>query len=614
MLAPSRRFWIPASLLALTLASLATLLPSATKAGPTETLTLIATNDVHGAVDHLAAFGGIVKAHREALGANLLLLDAGDQFQGTLISNHDEGETVFNAYAALGYTAIITGNHDYDFGPIGWLEDQVRKGQVPVNDDEGPRGALLRLTRKAPFPVLSANTWKKDSFKDVTGNPALASEIQSSGCKRPTSALPLDFTTGVHPEFLRPSMIQTLPSGIRVGIFGIDHALTPSMTTASNVSDLCFEDELQASLRTLDELSKDTDIRLLVIHGGDTPGDKAASELTRKILEARPGGVQAVLAGHTHFTHLNWVSGVPVIQSGANGTHFGRLDLLIDLETRKLVPHSIKAAAGIPISLSECGRETDRWCTQTADGEVLWNGVKVLPDPTLQQSIESSREALRPLASRALGEVHDGTLTRDRIEEASLTNVLTDALRALSGAELALLNTGGIRADLPQGPLHYETFFRVVPFGNRAVLAGPMPWPKLKILLQRSIETCGQYGALLGSGLRVEFSRDCGIVAGQPTKAVDPEAKLLRVTLFSGEVLLDSAAGLEAKPDRTFTIATLDFLLSGGSNYGEFVGTPWIADLGIFRELVADHWEKNPLQISPAQALDSRWKQIHPSF
>src|SRR5689334_5545720 len=73
------------------------------------TITIIGTNDLHGALERLPLLGGFVsnvRAARQADGGAVLLLDAGDMFQGTLESNLAEGADVVRAYNQLGYTAV----------------------------------------------------------------------------------------------------------------------------------------------------------------------------------------------------------------------------------------------------------------------------------------------------------------------------------------------------------------------------------------------------------------------------------------------------------------------------------------------------------------------------
>src|SRR4051812_48675560 len=87
-----------------------------------KTLTIIGTNDLHGALVRLPLLAGYVenvRAARAADGGAVLLLDGGDLFQGTLESNVGEGEDVIRAYNAMGYAASAIGNHEFDFGPVG---------------------------------------------------------------------------------------------------------------------------------------------------------------------------------------------------------------------------------------------------------------------------------------------------------------------------------------------------------------------------------------------------------------------------------------------------------------------------------------------------------------
>src|SRR5262249_62094817 len=101
--------------------------PSAKAPAPTHTappaplrITVVGTNDLHGHVEVLPLFGGYLRALRTVVGSDhVVLVDAGDMFQGTLASNLAEGQAVVAAYAKLGYDAVAVGNHEFDFGPVG---------------------------------------------------------------------------------------------------------------------------------------------------------------------------------------------------------------------------------------------------------------------------------------------------------------------------------------------------------------------------------------------------------------------------------------------------------------------------------------------------------------
>ena len=91
------------------------------------TLSIVGTTDLHGFVFPRNGRGGLavlagflnnLRAARKADGGAVLLLDAGDTFQGGIESNLSEGALVVDAFNAMGYAAAAIGNHEFDFGPV----------------------------------------------------------------------------------------------------------------------------------------------------------------------------------------------------------------------------------------------------------------------------------------------------------------------------------------------------------------------------------------------------------------------------------------------------------------------------------------------------------------
>ena len=122
-------------------------------------LSIVGTNDVHGELlpkqfkGGLTTFSGYVtalRAAREDDGGAVLLIDAGDMWQGTLESNVTEGAVIVEAFNELSYAAAAIGNHEFDFGPVGELP-------VPRSESDDPRGALRQRATEAQFPILAAN-------------------------------------------------------------------------------------------------------------------------------------------------------------------------------------------------------------------------------------------------------------------------------------------------------------------------------------------------------------------------------------------------------------------------------------------------------------------------
>lgn len=559
-------------------------------------LSFLLTNDIHGHIENLAILGGITKQLRERgeyrnQTAALFVIDSGDQFQGTLASNHDEGTSVFSALNEIGYDAIIPGNHDYDFGPIGWLFDKVTPNQTS-ND---PREVIKKVAASARFPMLSANTYLKNSLRMRSSGAALTLD---SECK-PTNftlAEPIDFENATHPDFLKPySIIEK--AGVRVALIGIDNHGTAAITTTENVSDLCFRDEVSTYLEVRKSLEGQADVFVILLHGGNAgPGQFDGSDLAKKINSAYPNGVQLVAAGHTHYTHNVVSGGVHVVQDGANGKAYGRVDLYFDQANRTVLGDRTDAAAGIDISATECDAEkTSFACNQLV--------LPIAASEVINQIVTDANTAIAPIAKRKLGTA-TGTIFVDRVNESPLGNVLTDALKKATGTDLAIMNNGGIRTSLKPGDVLYENLFEVSPFQNQAVVIKQFPWSKLKGVLLAAARTCGKYGSLSQSGLKIRYSRACN---GSTTIAEG--ASLVHVETVTGEVMLDRETNFEVGPAKTLSLTTLDFLASGsGDGYRDFAGATIDETPGIARELIASVFEADQPKIKAS--IDQRFINV----
>ncbi len=562
---------------------------------PFELITILGTNDLHGAVDpHLPDWAGAARAIREGqkqrLGqrSNVLLVDAGDQFQGTLLSNFNEGKLVFDAYSAIGYDAVVPGNHDYDFGPEGWLFDKTGQGSSDLN----PRGVIEKLARTAAFPLLSANTYLRESLREATGGPVA---VTQKGCLPAQAGQAVAWDRAKRPAFLQPYVIRQVGSA-RVALIGLDNPDTGTMTTIENVSDLCFRDTLETYREIRSELEGQADVFIAVMHHG-SPQSEAFAEA---LLQEGSNRLHAIFSGHTHRIEKKKIGElIPVVQSGANGEAFSRVDFVFDPRTRQLDLAKTRMLAGGKVKFDQCAESVRPFC-HLKEGKVQFEGWKLESDPALQAQVARAQGELHSVASRVLG-VAEAELTRDRTRENALANVLTDALRETSGAEVAFLNMGGLRTDIPAGDVTYETFFRVLPFNNRAVVMEGLDLERLLRLLRASIATCGASGALMQSGLRVRFERQC---QGQTVVS----SRLVSVQTVQGERLYDAELGILGPSDRRFRVATLDFLAAGGSGYSDFIGVPVTEDLGILRERLVEQFLAHSARWQAA--TDGRWRWL----
>ncbi len=576
-------------------------------------ITILGTNDIHGGIEPelnkgkmvggLHLWSGIAKAIREGVAqkypgqAGVLTVDAGDQFQGTLLSNFDEGQLVFRAMSAIGYDAVIPGNHDYDFGPVGWLVDQSE-------DKAKRREAFEKIIKAAKFPMISANTFLTSS---------LTSKVENIRCKVTEGEAAIDWTKAEAPSFLSPYVIKSV-AGVRVAIIGIDNPHTPDTTTFDNVADLCFGEEVEHYVRVRESLEGKADVFVLVIHQGNAKTDKELVPIMEKLTKPKRL-VDAVISGHTHWYYNEKYNGVAAIQSGSGGSSFGRIDLVWDTNKKQLVDAKMRSVAGVKILDRECdpfvNKFSSDFCVVGKDG-VAYEGIVFTADEKIHAMMLKAREVIKPIASQHLGEILHGEdkpeLTRDRIKESPLADALTSAFRDASQAEVATINTGGIRDNIPKGELTYERLFKVIPFSNHGVVVGPMPTDKLIHLLYRSIRTCGSYGALMQSGLKVTFRRDCK--DADKTDGIDPNAKLTHVETVTGKVLFDEKDGIPGEAPKRLTVATLDFLAAGGSGFTDFKGEKVLSDMGILREVLVEQFKKVPADWRGE--MDGRWKNELP--
>jgi 5'-nucleotidase len=418
---------------------------------PTMILSIVGTNDVHGYVfpfderGGLTMFGGYVnnlRAARAADGGAVVLLDAGDTFQGGIESNLSEGALVVDAYNALGYTAAAIGNHEFDFGPL----DAFDPADLP-----DPRGALKAVAAQARYPLLAANL-----LDESTGRPVAWPNVRPSA---------LVHAAGLRVGIVGAMTIDGLRATLAVNVHGLRLApLAPTVAAEA------------AKLR-----EGGADLVLLTIHAGgrctsfDDPSDLSScdgsSEIFRLIRDLPPGTLDAVVAGHTHAGLAHLVNGVPVIESLWGGRAFGRIDLRIDRRTRRVVHVELFPPQDVCAMVQPAGGGCAPATAPTAV-QARYEDRSVEPDDRIVHAMAPALQRVRALQAGPLHVTIDTPVRRAADVGAPLGNLFADALReSTPGADVAVNNNGigGLRADLPAGPLTFGRLYNVFPFDNRLV-------------------------------------------------------------------------------------------------------------------------------------------------
>ena len=251
---------------------------------------LLHTDDIHGHLDAdlvpgagtstafraggMAQLAGQVAAFRARAPQRTLLVDAGDAWQGTFISNANKGEAVTAAMNVMRYDALAVGNHDFDWG----------------------QDVLAQRAKEATFPFLGANV----------------SETK----------------TGRSPPYLRPFVVRDL--GItRVGIIGITNPGSATIVKATSVAGLTFQPAADAVRPLIGELQKEADIIIVAAHIGTAEAVQLARDVP---------GIDVIIAAHDHLPiqTARVEGGTTIVDAGPYTQYLGRLEIVVDRTTRKM--------------------------------------------------------------------------------------------------------------------------------------------------------------------------------------------------------------------------------------------------------------------------------------
>jgi 5'-nucleotidase len=489
-------------------------------------LRLIAFNDFHGNLEPPAGSAGRVTlsdgttvtaggaaymaAHVKQLRTkNTLVFSAGDNVGASPLASalfHDEPTIDF--MNDIGVNASAIGNHELDKG----YQELLRKQFGGCAKDTGCQ--FDQPFRGAKFPYLAANM----TFDN--GVPAL-----------------LPFTVD-------------FSGGVPVGVIGVPLKDLPSVTSADAIKGLKFGDEVQAINRSadlLDRLGVKT-IAVLLHQGDNTEGGgpddcRTSPGPALAIAKAASPKVDVIFSGHSHQQYNCSVPDPagnprPLIQ----GASFGRLLSVVDL---KIDPRTRDAIRDKTV----------------AHNEVVTRDVT--PDPTVQALVSKAVTQAAPIANKAVGTITSDIVAAQQASgESPLGDVIGDAqLEATksAGAQVALMNPGGIRADLnfksstagvADGTVTYANAFTVQPFAN-ILQTETLTGAQLKAVLEQQWQPQPS-GSVQTKMLQISSSLHYTWSASAPVGS--------RITSIT-------VAGQPVTPDGSYKVTANNFLTGGGDGF-----------------------------------------------
>ena len=337
--------------------------------------------------------------------------------------------------------------------------------------------ALTRLRKEARFPFLAAN------IVDSKGN----------------------LLSGIKPYTI-------LQEGhAKVAVIGLTTPEIAYITKPDNLQGLTFPGPEAVLPRLIQEVRQQgASIVILLSHLG--------FEADKRVASAVPG-IDVIVGGHSHTVipkPLQTEGGTVIVQAGAYGVYLGVLDLIVNKATGR--------AAGI---------------AGTSGLRLVSAAPQSTPDRKAALIVKKYDDKVKQKFAVVVGET-SVDLTAKSGGESNLGDLVTDAMRAAAGSQIAFQNSGGIRANIPAGRITMEGLYTVLPFDNVLVsmdLTGRQ--------VKEALEQAGtmEFGGLQVSGMTVTYD----------------------LKKPAGERLVKAEVGGEPlDPGKTYVVVTNDFLAAGG--------------------------------------------------
>ena len=411
----SRRSFMKAAGVSAAVATMALGAPAASACwtGDVQDITILYTNDVHTYIDKqspkltYAAIAALKKSYQDD-GKNVLLVDAGDHVQGTAYGSMDEGATIIQLMNAAGYDAATPGNHEFDYGM-----DRAKE-----------------LMADADYPYLSCN------WVNLPLNNRVLSDVKYFRIGGRTIAF-VGITT---PETITKS--------------------TPAYFMDKNQKRYVYdilggEDGQKLYSAVQKSINKARMIADYVIGLGHLGVDPSSSPWTSKEVIEHTSGLDAFIDGHSHTVmECEWVKdlsgkAVALTQTGSYFANVGEMTIKAD---GSIATQLVPTYDGLDSAVA--GIQTE-WVSAVDD--MLGEKIAVAETNFYISDPATGKRRIR------LGETNLGDFVADGIY--SYFNEVEQL-----HCDVAIMNGGGIRADVNAGDWSFKTCKQVSPFGNVACL------------------------------------------------------------------------------------------------------------------------------------------------
>ena len=494
---------------------------------------IIFTSDVHCGIDQGFGYAGLeqIRTTLEKKGYATILVDNGDAVQGEAIGTVTDGEAIIPLMNALKYDAAIPGNHEFDYGM-----------------DE-----FFRLVDMADFPYISCNFTKEGK---LVFSPYIIKEI----------------------------------AGRRIAFVGVT---TPE--TLSDESPSLFRDESGKYIYGFTQ--------------GNGDGAELFAAVQKAVDDARAEGADYVyILGHIgNIESSSPYTSMDIIEN-TNG-----IDVFLDGHSHDVDQMTVKNMDGEDVVRSACGTKLNAIgysIIKAEDGSIdtgIWtfSGKDSIPSLfDIENSISALIDKENADFEEKLGEVVARTdvdltindpIARDedglpirivRSKETNLGDLCADAARISTGADIGIVNGGGVRANIKRGDVTYKDIIDVHPFGNKTVV--------IKATGQQIMDalewSCRSLPAEDGGFLQVSNLTFTVDLSTESTCTEDPIGQMTGVGA-NRRVSQIKVGGEAIDPGKEYTVAGNSFILTeNGNGYTVFDGDEVVAEnAGLDNQLLIEY-------------------------
>ncbi len=477
-------------------------------------LVIIYTNDTHCEVGGELGFADIsaIEAMEEARGNSVIILDAGDAVQGGAIGAVSKGGYIIDIMNKIGYDFAAVGNHEFDYG-------------VP---------RLKELREQADYPYVCSNIMDLEENKLMFDAYFMVSPGDTD----------IAFVAVTTPN----TVVDTAPEYFK-------------NESGEFIYDFSGENLYDTVQKTIDEvIEKGADIVIGVTHMGT---DDADAPYTSKALIANTIGFDALIDAHSHTVingeRVKDKKGEEVILT-STGSKFANIGTM-----------RINGKGEISVELIDEAYKAEGLSKQAQaaydDSMSFIEGIKAEYSAELEKVVAKTEYDLTVNNPDKFSE-ETGVYREVRRGETNMGNFCADAYRAVTDADIAIINGGGVRADINKGDVTYGDLLNVNPFGNELCIIEATGAQILDALEHGARSYPMEEGAFLQvSGITYEIDENV-----KSTVLLDDKGLFKEV---SGERRVKNVKvdGESITANKKYTFAGSSFtLLNGGDGFTMFEG------------------------------------------